>query len=144
MGVRKGRNLSWSAVGADGQTAGDPPGIKLPGGLSPTYPLVPDQLDVWDSWRDEPPCYRLRGSVGPFAQPTYRLGLEPRVVAGRGHFFGPGQQLFSWVHWRRDIPNTYFGAWNGQSLLSSGFLGGVWIGDKFPLPRRYQRWQERQ
>ena len=29
--VRKGRNQSRSSVGADWQTAGDPPGIDLPG-----------------------------------------------------------------------------------------------------------------
>ena len=47
MRVRKGRSLSQSAVGADWQTAGDPPGIGLPGEVPPIYPLGSDLWDVW-------------------------------------------------------------------------------------------------
>ena len=49
MRVSKGRSRSISAVGADRQTAGYPPGIVLCEEVPPTYPLGPGSTNVWGS-----------------------------------------------------------------------------------------------
>ena len=64
MRVRNGKSQSRFARRVDRKTAGDPPGIALPGGVPSTYSPGPGPLDMWDSWRGEPQCGRRRGSRG--------------------------------------------------------------------------------
>ena len=114
--VRKGRSRRWSARGSDRRSAGDPPGIAVPGGVPATYPTGPGLLHVCGSCRGGPPCCHgvAVGACGVVGSPYWAtVGLEPRAVAGselgKGASAWPGQQLFPWVYWRVDGPEPFVG-----------------------------------
>ena len=60
--VKEGSNRSW--VEADRQTVGGPSRTERSGRVPPTYLPGPGSLDVWNSWRQGPPCSPRNGSQG--------------------------------------------------------------------------------
>ena len=102
------------------------PGIELPGGVPPTYPLGMCGAAKEIGHRV------VGGGAGGVIGPAYvvEVGLEPvaGLELGEGASVRPGQQLSGWVNW------------GGGSPLSSSLVIGFWLRNNCPAPALGQRW----
>ena len=149
---RRGPGIEVDLRGVDRQTAGNPPGIGLCGGVPPR--ISPGARSGGCEGAAEEVSHRVVGGVAVWAcgvsGPAYRVavGLEHLALAGlklgegtsedRGSSYPAGSigSNGGWIRALCWVPMTE------RSPLSSGLVGAVWPGDECPLSGNHQRGEE--
>ena len=147
-----GPGIEVDLRGVDRQTAGNPPGIGLRGGVPPR--ISPGARSGGCEGAAEEVSHRVVGGVAVWvcgvSGPAYRVavGLEHLAVAGlklgegtsedRGSSYPAGSigSDGGWIRALCWVPMTE------RSPLSSGLVGAVCTGDKCPLSGHHQRGEE--